>query len=743
MKKTWRIDIDCPNCAAKLEAALAKLPGVEAMTVNYVHKRITLQAADAAFADVTQAVLAKATEIEPDAVIYVDEAGAQKAHAHDHDHGDHCGCGHDHDHDHGHAHGDHCGHGHHEHSVQDDHDHAHGHSHGGGENKGRTLLLRVGLTIALLIIGFLPVVSRVPVLPVVCFAAAYLSVGYDVLYKAFRNILRGEIFDENFLMAVASLGAMLMGEYAEGVAVLALYQVGEYFQDKAVDKSRASITALMDIRPDYANLVRGDEVERVSPESVCVGDTILVKPGEKLPLDGVVVEGVSSLNTTALTGESLPRDVQEGDSVLSGCVNLSGVLTIRVTAAYGESTVAKILALVENSGDAKARTERFITRFSRVYTPLVCLAAVLLAVVPSLFDGQWSMWVYRALTFLVISCPCALVISVPLTFFSGIGGASKHGVLVKGANHLETLSLLDTVVLDKTGTLTKGVFTVTKVSPAGMTREALLETAAHAEVYSDHPISKSLKEAWGQAVDNARVDDVEEIAGHGVIAKVDGRLVLAGNERLMTARGIEAVKVTETGTVVHVAVEGRYAGYIVISDVLKEGSAGAMAALKDAGVERLVMLTGDREAVAADISAKVGLTEYHAGLLPEDKVSELEKLLGEKHHVAFTGDGINDAPVLRRADLGIAMGGMGADAAIEAADVVLMDDDPGKLALAIRIAKRTMKIARQNIVFALGVKVIVMLLGAFGVANMWLAVFADVGVAMLAILNAMRAMRIR
>jgi len=722
MKKTWRIDIDCPNCAAKLEAVLAKLPGVEAVSINYVHKRITLAAADEAFEAVTQAVLEKTAEIEPETIIYVEGEPESHGHHEGHDHHDH------HEHD-GHC----CGH---EHSHE--HSHEHGHDHG-GQSKGRTLLIRVSAAVALLIVGYL--IKGMPVLSAVCFIAAYLAVGYDVVYRAFRNILRGEVFDENFLMTVASIGAMIMGEFAEGAAVMALYQMGEYFQDKAVDKSRASITALMDIRPDHANVLRNGEIVEVKPESVAVGEMILVKPGEKLPLDGVVVEGESALNTTALTGESLPRDVKPGDSVLSGCVNMQGVLTVRVTAAYGESTVAKILALVENSGDAKAQTERFITRFSRVYTPLVCLAAVLLAVIPSLFDGQWGAWVYRALTFLVISCPCALVISVPLTFFSGIGGASRRGILVKGANHLEMLAGLNAVVLDKTGTLTRGVFSVTQVEPVGMSREELLDVAAHAECFSDHPISRSLKEAWGKAVDNSRVTDAEEIAGHGVQAKVEGRMVLAGNARMMQAYGITAKPVAQTGTVVHVAVENAYCGYIVISDVIKEDAADAMAALKAAGVKDLVMLTGDREETAKAVAEQAGLTEYHAGLLPEDKVHRLESMLGGERRVAFVGDGINDAPVLRRADVGIAMGGVGSDAAIEAADVVLMDDRIGKVAVAIRIAKRTMSIARQNIVFALGVKLLVMLLGVFGIANMWLAVFADVGVAMLAILNAMRAMR--
>ncbi len=717
MKKTWQFDIDCANCAAKVEAALAKLPGVEAVSVNYVQKRLTLTAADEQFEDVAEAVARKVANIEPDAVLHME--GHEEHHHHEHHHAHGCDCEHEH--------------GHH-------HEHDHGHHHEHGESNGRVLLIRVAAAVVGIVTGML-LLGRVPVVAGVLFVAAYLIAGYDVLWRAVRNILRGEIFDENFLMAVASLGAMCIGEFAEGVAVMALYQVGEYFQDKAVGKSRASIAALMDIRPDYANLVDGDDVRRVSPEAVQVGEVILVKPGEKLPLDGTIVEGASTLNTTALTGESLPRDVKAGDAVLSGCVNLSGVLHVRVTAIYGESTVAKILQLVESSGDAKADTERFITKFSRVYTPLVCLAAVLLAVVPSLFDGQWAEWGYRALTFLVISCPCALVISVPLTFFSGIGGASRRGILVKGANHIETLAALDTVVLDKTGTLTHGSFTVTEVAPVGMPRENLLETMAHAEHFSDHPISRSLREAWGQAVDASRVADASEVTGQGVRAVVDGRVVLAGNAKLMQANGIEYADAATVGTVVHVAVDGAYAGHVVISDAVKESSAPAMAALKAAGVKRLVMLTGDTEAVAADIARQVGLTDYRAGLLPADKVTALEKLLGDGHTVAFAGDGINDAPVLRRADLGIAMGGVGADAAIEAADVVLMDDDPAKVAEAMGIAKRTMGIARQNIGFALGVKVLVMVLGAFGVANMWLAVFADVGVAMLAILNAMRAMK--
>ena len=753
IKQSWKLDIDCPNCAAKVERALQKLPGVVSVSVNYVQKKITLEAPADRFEEVRKAAYAKMKEIEPDAEIFFDEAEEPSGtvclcgghhhedddddeHEHHHHHDSECGCGHEHHH---HDDNDHDEHEHHEHS------HEHGHEHGGA-NKGKKLMIRVATAVALLALGL---VSKANLgethwATIVVFIAAYLVAGYDVLWRAICNIRRGEVFDENFLMTVASVGAMCVAEYAEGVAVMVLYQIGEYFQDKAVDKSRESITKLMDIRPDYANLVDGNDSRRVSPEQVRVGDIILVKPGEKIPLDGVVIEGNSSLNTTALTGESLPRDVKEGDQVLSGCVNLSGVMKVKVTVGYGESTVAKILALVESSGDAKAKTERFITKFSRIYTPAVCFFALALAIIPSLFDGNWTNWIYTALTFLVISCPCALVISVPLTFFSGIGGASKKGILIKGATYLETLAGLDTVVFDKTGTLTKGTFSVTGVHPAkGVTKDELLDAAAHAEAFSDHPIAISIKEALGRAVDMNRVSDASEAAGHGVQAKVDGQQVYAGNARLMESIGVKAAEPAEIGTVVHVARGGQYLGALVISDVIKENSASAMEALKSAGVKRLVMLTGDRQEVAADIAKKVGLTDYRAELLPEDKVSALEGLLGDGHTVAFTGDGINDAPVLRRADIGIAMGGVGADAAIEAADIVLMDDDPAKIAQGVRHARRTMRIVHQNIIFALAVKLLVMVLGICGFANMWLAVFADVGVAMLAILNAMRAMKMK
>ena len=653
-----------------------------------------------------------------------------RIHCHDH-----------HEQDHHHENGCACSHEHQEHGCSCAHDHHHeegtscGHHHDG--HAGRKLLIRAGSAIVLLALG-----RMLPLgwLEALCCAAAYLIAGYDVLLTAAKNIRRGKVFDENFLMAVASLGAMAVGESAEGVLVMLLYQLGEYLQHKAVDKSRGNIAALMDVRPDEAHVLREGTALRVSPEEVHAGECILVRPGEKVPLDGVIAEGASTLDTAALTGESLPRSVAPGDEVLSGCVNLSGLLTIRVTAEYGQSTVARILALVEQSGRHKAKTERFITRFSRWYTPAVCAAAALIALVPGLITGDWRTWMYTALTFLVISCPCALVISVPLTFFSGIGGASRKGILIKGANHLESLAALDTVALDKTGTLTRGVFTVAERHPVGMTAEALLDWAAHAEMHSAHPIARSLREACG-VVDENRVADVNETAGQGLSALVDGRRILCGNAGMMAAHGIECALVEAAGTVVHVAVEGAYAGYIVIRDEVKDGAAEAVAALKASGVTSLVMLTGDNEAVAADVAARVGLTAYYASLLPGDKVTALESLLGEPHRVAFVGDGVNDAPVLRRADVGIAMGGLGSDAAIEAADVVLMDDDLRKLPAAVRLAKKTLRIARQNIAFALLVKLAVMALGVFGIANMWLAVFADVGVAMLCILNALRAMK--
>lgn len=579
------------------------------------------------------------------------------------------------------------------------------------------------------------------------FLIPYAMIGWDVLWRAVRNIAHGQVFDENFLMAIATVGAFCLGDYPEGVAVMLFYQVGELFQSYAVGRSRQSISALMDIRPDYANVERDGRLEQVDPEDVAVGDTIVIKAGEKIPLDGTVLEGSSSINTSALTGESLPRDVVPGNTVISGCINQSGLLKVQVTKEFGESTVAKILDLVENSSTKKARAENFITRFARYYTPAVVIGALLLAVLPPLIlGGGWGDWVERALIFLVISCPCALVISIPLSFFGGIGGASKHGILVKGANYLEALAETEIVVFDKTGTLTKGTFTVTAIHPDQISREQLLELAALAESYSDHPISRSLKEACQKPLDAARVADVEEISGHGVRARVDGKTVCAGNGKLMRQIGADWHECHRTGTVVHVAVDGLYAGHIVISDEVKEDSASAIASLKRQGIRKTVMLTGDSKAVGENVARTLGLDEVHTELLPGDKVDQVEELLKQKTgkgKLAFVGDGINDAPVLSRADIGIAMGGLGSDAAIEAADVVLMDDKPSKLAAAMQISKKTLRIVKQNIVFALGIKLLFLVMGAFGFANMWEAVFADVGVSVIAILNASRALRVR
>lgn len=577
------------------------------------------------------------------------------------------------------------------------------------------------------------------------FLIPYAVIAWDVLWRAVRNIAHGQVFDENFLMALATVGALATGEYPEAVFVMLFYQVGELFQSYAVDQSRKSITSLMDIRPDYANIEVDGQLRQVEPEDVAVGDTIVIKAGERIPLDGVVLEGTSNVDTAALTGESLPREAQPGDDVISGCVNLSGLLRVRVTKAFEESTVAKILDLVENSSSKKAKAENFITKFARYYTPAVVLAAVALALLPPLFTSiQWVDSIQRALNFLVVSCPCALVISVPLSFFGGIGGASKNGILVKGGNYLEVLAKTELVVFDKTGTLTRGVFNVTAIHPDHCGEAQLLELAALAERYSDHPISRSLKEAYGKELDASRVSNVEELSGRGVRATVDGRQICAGNDKLMEDIGVSWHPCHRVGTTVHVASDGVYLGHIVISDEVKPDAKEAITALKACGVRRTVMLTGDAKAVGESVAQELGLDEVHTQLLPADKVTRVEALLGEvspKGALAFVGDGINDAPVLSRADIGIAMGGLGSDAAIEAADIVLMDDKPSKLADAIRIARRTLAIVRQNIVFALAVKFLVLALSAAGVANMWEAVFADVGVSVIAILNAMRALK--
>lgn len=583
----------------------------------------------------------------------------------------------------------------------------------------------------------------------VLFLPAYFVIGWDVLWKAARNIAHGQVFDENFLMALATVGAFCTGffgegQYPEAVFVMLFYQVGELFQGYAVGKSRKSIASLMDIRPDYANVERDGQLTQVDPEEVAVGDTITVKAGERVPLDGVVLEGQSMVNTSALTGESVPRQVQPGDDVISGCVNQSGLLRVRVTKPFGESTVQKILDLVENSSSKKAKAENFITKFARYYTPIVVFCALALALVPPLFVGDWVGWVQKALIFLVVSCPCALVISVPLSFFGGIGGASRQGILVKGGNYLEVLANTEIVVFDKTGTLTKGVFNVTAIHPEEYSESGLLEMAALAESYSDHPISRSLKEAWGKELDASRVGEVEELSGRGVRAQVDGKTVCAGNDKLMEDIGVKWHPCHHVGTTVHVAVEGKYIGHIVISDEVKPDAKEAIAALKAQGVKKTVMLTGDAKAVGESVAKDLGLDEAYTQLLPGDKVDRVEALLSEKSpkgKLAFVGDGINDAPVLSRADIGIAMGALGSDAAIEAADIVLMDDKPSKIAKAMEISKRTLRIVRQNIVFALAVKLLVLALTPFGIANMWEAVFADVGVMVIAILNASRALQ--
>lgn len=585
---------------------------------------------------------------------------------------------------------------------------------------------------------------------IVAYLIPYLIIGYDILKKAFLGIIHGEVFDENFLMAIATVGAMVLGEYKEASAVMLFYQIGELFQSYAVGKSRKNITALMDIRPDYANIEKDGKLEQVDPDDVQIGTVIVVQPGEKVPIDGKVVEGSSSLNTSALTGESVPREVHVGDEIISGCVNLTGLIKIETTKEFGESTVSKILDLVENSSMKKSRSENFITRFAKYYTPAVCIAALALAVLPPLVNiimgnpAAWSKWIIRALTTLVISCPCALVISIPLSFFGGIGGASAKGILVKGSNYLEALSYTKYVVCDKTGTLTKGVFQVTEIHPEGGMSEAdLLEKAALVESYSNHPISKSLKEAYGKEIDNNRVTDAKEISGHGVSAVVDGHEVAAGNVKLMKQMNIQAAVPTSVGTEIHVVVDGKYAGYILISDVVKPNAKEAISGLKAAGVEKVVMLTGDAKKVADAVGSELGVDEVRSELLPGDKVDEVEKLIaakGEKEKLAFVGDGINDAPVLSRADIGIAMGALGSDAAIEAADIVLMDDDPAKIATAMKISKKTLRIVHQNIVFALVIKFACLALGAVGFVNMWWAIFADVGVMILAVLNATRAL---
>lgn len=585
-------------------------------------------------------------------------------------------------------------------------------------------------------------------LQIALFIISYIIVGGDVVKRAVKNIFKGQVFDENFLMSIATIGAFFIGEYPEGVAVMLFYQVGELFQSYAVGKSRKSIASLMDIRPDYANVKKGDELVKVDPDEVQIGDIIVIKAGEKIPLDGKVIEGSSMIDTSALTGESVPREVEVGSDILSGFININGVITAEVTKEFGESTVSKILDLVENASSKKSNSEQFITKFARYYTPVVVIIAVFLAIIPPLvIDGAtFSDWIYRALAFLVVSCPCALVISIPLSFFGGIGGASKKGVLVKGSNYLEALAETEIVVFDKTGTLTKGVFNVQEIHPEGVSKEELLELTAHAESYSNHPISLSLKRAYSKEIDNGRISDVEEISGHGVIATVDGKKVMAGNIKLMKMMDIPYFKGELIGTIVHVAVNNKYIGYIVIADEVKEDSAQAIKELKAANIKQTVMLTGDNKSIGSKVAKELGLDKVYAELLPADKVEKLEELFSQKSKkgkLAFVGDGINDAPVLARADIGIAMGGLGSDAAIEASDVVIMTDEPSKIATTMKISKKTLKIAHQNIVFAIGIKIIVLILSAFGITTMWAAIFADVGVTIIAVLNAFRALNVK
>ncbi|WP_144506151.1 heavy metal translocating P-type ATPase [Bacillus mycoides] len=692
--------LDCVNCAMKIENKVKEMPTVSEATVDFVSKKLRVEVANKRELESTvQNIKNVVQKLEPDVKVVREE---EKGHDHGHDHGD------------------------------------------GNVKKMIGRLVVGGILTGIAALAGLPQMITIPL-----FVLAYLLIGGDIVWRAVRNITRGQVFDENFLMAIATLGAFAIQQYPEAVAVMLFYQVGELFQSIAVNRSRKSITSLMDIRPDYANVKVGNETKQVSPEDVQIGEYIIVKPGEKVPLDGKVVEGTSMMDTSALTGESVPREVEVGNDVLSGFVNQNGVLTVEVTKEFGESTVSKILDLVQNASSKKAPTENFITKFARYYTPVVVITAAIMAFIPPLIleGATFSDWIYRALVFLVISCPCALVVSIPLGFFGGIGGASKSGILVKGSNYLEALNDVKYIVFDKTGTLTKGVFKVTKMEPSeGITAEELLEYAAFAEVYSNHPIAQSIRNAYGKSIDENTIEDYSEISGHGTVVKVQGKEIFAGNAKLMRKENITFKQPNTVGTLVHVAVDGKYAGYIVISDEVKEDSKQAIQKLKELGIKKTVMLTGDAKSVGEAVGKELGLDEVHAELLPHQKVEEIEKIDAAKRgkeKIAFVGDGINDTPVLARADVGIAMGGLGSDAAIEAADIVIMTDEPSKIATAVKIAKRTRSIVWQNIIFALGVKGLVLLLGAFGIATMWEAVFSDVGVTLLAVLNAMRVLRVK
>lgn len=715
--------LGCANCAAKMEKKVNQLDEVSNASVNFITKTLAVEAIEHTNEnELKDKIINIVKNIE--AHVVVKEKVKHKLSVHKK---------HDHNHEHEHEH---------EHHDEHEHDH-HTHEHGEG-SKSELIKLGIGA-----IIYFAAVLLKLPqVFELALFLISYVLIGGEVLLRALKNIGRGQVFDENFLMSIATVGAFAIGEYPEGVAVMLFYQIGELFQDMAVDRSRKSIASLMDIRPDYANLKVDNEIKKVSPEEVGVGDIIVVKPGEKVPLDGKIIEGKSMLDTSALTGESVPRSVEVGDNVLGGFINKNGVLTVEVAKEFGESTVAKILDLVQNAGSKKAPTENFITKFARYYTPVVVLSAAALAFIPPLIleGATFSQWIYRALVFLVVSCPCALVVSIPLGFFGGIGGASKNGILIKGGNYLEALYNVETVVFDKTGTLTKGVFKVTEIKPYGeFSEEELIGFAAYAEAYSNHPIAVSIMNFYGKEIRKESIKDYTEISGHGIKVIVEGREVLGGNAKLMKRENIQYAPVDSIGTIVHVAVDTIYAGYIVISDQIKEDAAKAISELKCLGVKRIVMLTGDNKAVADRVAKELNIDEVFSELLPDGKVEMVERLEAEKSakgKLVFVGDGINDAPVLARADIGIAMGGVGSDAAIEAADVVIMTDEPSKIASAIKLAKRTRSIVMQNIMFALGVKIIILILGAFGIATMWEAVFGDVGVALIAVLNAMRAMKV-
>lgn len=714
--------LDCANCAAKIEDKVSKIAGIDSANVNFLTKTLTVEINEGARA---KELVSEIKELVPkvESHVKVVEVGSKKkestSHSHDHEHGEE----HDHEHDHDHE--------------------GHDHEHGEGSKKEI-----IKFVIGAAIFGVASIAKFSPITELILYVISYIIVGGEIVLRALKNIRRGQVFDENFLMSIATIGAFAIGQYPEGVAVMLFYQIGEIFQGIAVNRSRKSITSLMDIRPDFANIMVGDELKKVSPEEVSIGDIIVVKPGEKVPLDGKVIKGTSMVDTSALTGESVPREVEAGDNVLGGVINKNGLLTIEVEKEFGDSTVAKILDLVQNASSKKAPTEKFITKFSRYYTPAVVFAAVALAIIPPLViqGATFSDWLYRALAFLVVSCPCALVVSIPLGFFGGIGGASKNGILVKGGNYLEALNDVEIVVFDKTGTLTKGVFKVTEVKPQeNTTNDELMYYAAHAESYSNHPIATSILNAYGKDIEKEVVENYEEVSGHGVKVSIKGKEVLAGNYKLMYKEGINYNEVETIGTVVHIAIDKEYYGYIVISDEVKDDSAKAIRDLKALGVKKTVMLTGDNKAVGKKVSKDLGLDEVHAELLPDQKVEKLElldKQKSSKGKLIFVGDGINDAPVLARADIGIAMGGVGSDAAIEAADVVIMTDEPSKIAEAIKIAKKTRTIVMQNIIFALAVKAILLVLVAIGLGTMWEAVFGDVGVTLLAVLNSMRAMKI-